>query len=491
MVVGKSDDFFATEDDVDLYMRLQAQQAYSAALIQHLAVNPSDSYVDPSTGRYLQDQDHYLAYPSSILQETSAAPASATFPTPTPTRDSSPHENAYASTGFNLDNLVQPPFDVALPYDIEAESSDPTQLSLAYYSGVPGMYSQSIKEEEDSDPYASGMYGIPIHHQISRSNSSKAAPKRKYKRSSTIPTSTEDQASPAASTSPPSTQVGMVSGMIGTQSSQDHYHHPPSIMKSSSGVSSIDLDRYSPYALSRNDSITSTSTAAGGDFERKRRNQVKVACIHCKKACKKCDECRPCTRCVRIGLGDSCYDAPRKERKRGFKRGPYNKRRDSMDSNGEWSPVDTASELDSGHYLEARYNSRDRLDVPQQLDERYSHRYSEHHRHRHHQYMDEYKDSHGGSEEDNGNSNNGGTGVSSSGSTSSQAAGGQPEEYDTNQGYVESYHEDMDPSAPATAFAASGYYYPEQSASGIENLVPQYVSPMSIFQPQSAQSIVM
>ncbi|KAJ3200464.1 hypothetical protein HK099_002635 [Clydaea vesicula] len=68
--------------------------------------------------------------------------------------------------------------------------------------------------------------------------------------------------------------------------------------------------------------------------ERKRRTQVKVACIHCKKACKKCDDVRPCTRCVRIGFGNSCSDAPRKERKKGFKRGPYNKqaRRDSIDS---------------------------------------------------------------------------------------------------------------------------------------------------------------
>lgn len=84
------------------------------------------------------------------------------------------------------------------------------------------------------------------------------------------------------------------------------------------------------------------------DTERKRRAQVKVACIHCKKACKKCDDIRPCSRCVRIGFANNCLDAPRKERKKGFKRGPYNKgRRDSMESIGDsqdWSPVDSGSE---------------------------------------------------------------------------------------------------------------------------------------------------
>ncbi|KAJ3414878.1 hypothetical protein HDV05_005942 [Chytridiales sp. JEL 0842] len=56
----------------------------------------------------------------------------------------------------------------------------------------------------------------------------------------------------------------------------------------------------------------------------KRRPQVKIACQHCKRACKKCDEQRPCGRCARLGLPD-CNDAPRKERKKGFKRGPYKK----------------------------------------------------------------------------------------------------------------------------------------------------------------------
>lgn len=47
-----------------------------------------------------------------------------------------------------------------------------------------------------------------------------------------------------------------------------------------------------------------------------RRNQVKVACVNCKKACKKCDQGRPCQRCIKLGLESSCVDAPRKSRKK-------------------------------------------------------------------------------------------------------------------------------------------------------------------------------
>jgi hypothetical protein len=63
----------------------------------------------------------------------------------------------------------------------------------------------------------------------------------------------------------------------------------------------------------------------------KRRVQVKIACVHCKKACKKCDNVRPCNRCERLGLADTCVDAPRKERKKGMKRGPYRR----FDENGK------------------------------------------------------------------------------------------------------------------------------------------------------------
>ncbi|KAG2208483.1 hypothetical protein INT47_010179 [Mucor saturninus] len=58
----------------------------------------------------------------------------------------------------------------------------------------------------------------------------------------------------------------------------------------------------------------------------KRRSQVKNACVNCQKACKKCDEGRPCQRCIKLGITDTCFDSPRKERKKGFKRGPYRKK---------------------------------------------------------------------------------------------------------------------------------------------------------------------
>lgn len=113
-------------------------------------------------------------------------------------------------------------------------------------------------------------------------------------------------------------------------------------------------------ARASSSSVDGSTGALLNSNGKKRRSQVKIACIHCKKACKKCDDVRPCTRyvsspatfdlnfplshahrCVRIGLADNCIDAPRKERKKGFKRGPYNKgRRDSVDSigsNEEWA----------------------------------------------------------------------------------------------------------------------------------------------------------
>lgn len=59
---------------------------------------------------------------------------------------------------------------------------------------------------------------------------------------------------------------------------------------------------------------------------RLKRKQVKNACTNCANACKRCDEARPCERCVKYGLGDSCVDGQRKERKKGIKRGPYKRR---------------------------------------------------------------------------------------------------------------------------------------------------------------------
>ena len=48
----------------------------------------------------------------------------------------------------------------------------------------------------------------------------------------------------------------------------------------------------------------------------RRRVQVKLACINCRKSCKKCEEKRPCSRCVSMGIPEKCIDAPRRERRR-------------------------------------------------------------------------------------------------------------------------------------------------------------------------------
>ncbi|ORY00262.1 hypothetical protein K493DRAFT_312881 [Basidiobolus meristosporus CBS 931.73] len=62
------------------------------------------------------------------------------------------------------------------------------------------------------------------------------------------------------------------------------------------------------------------------ETSRPKRKQVKNACINCQKACKKCDEGRPCQRCIKYGLGDTCRNSVRKERRKGERRGPYIKK---------------------------------------------------------------------------------------------------------------------------------------------------------------------
>ncbi|ORY93846.1 hypothetical protein BCR43DRAFT_347634 [Syncephalastrum racemosum] len=73
-----------------------------------------------------------------------------------------------------------------------------------------------------------------------------------------------------------------------------------------------------------------------------KRKQVKNACVNCQKACKKCDNGRPCQRCIKLGLTATCVDSPRKERRKGIKRGPYKKRQTSQ------SPSSTSTTQTSG-----------------------------------------------------------------------------------------------------------------------------------------------
>lgn len=98
-------------------------------------------------------------------------------------------------------------------------------------------------------------------------------------------------------------------------------HQPPPLLSSSATASGLPLGAQS----------TSPEMYPGSASSKKKRSQVKNACINCQKACKKCDDGRPCSRCVKYGLSDTCQDSQRKERKKGIKRGPY-KRRQNVNS---------------------------------------------------------------------------------------------------------------------------------------------------------------
>ena len=80
-------------------------------------------------------------------------------------------------------------------------------------------------------------------------------------------------------------------------------------------------DYFQISSLNDNSMKRSVACQTIGEYElneikyRPKRSLVKIACIHCKKACKKCDDSRPCGRCVRSGNSESCVDAPRKKRK--------------------------------------------------------------------------------------------------------------------------------------------------------------------------------
>ncbi|KAI8146875.1 hypothetical protein BJV82DRAFT_664975 [Fennellomyces sp. T-0311] len=69
-----------------------------------------------------------------------------------------------------------------------------------------------------------------------------------------------------------------------------------------------------------------TVPSSGINQMQAKRKQVKNACTNCQKACKKCDDARPCPRCIKYGIGDTCVNSVRKERKKGIKRGPYKRR---------------------------------------------------------------------------------------------------------------------------------------------------------------------
>jgi len=93
-------------------------------------------------------------------------------------------------------------------------------------------------------------------------------------------------------------------------------------------------DTQKPTVNSTNTSITTTKsqnnnnvTTANGAVRVRKRHQVKVACVNCRKACKKCDEARPCARCIKMDLCATCVDGERKPREKGVRRGPYKRQK--------------------------------------------------------------------------------------------------------------------------------------------------------------------
>ncbi|KAJ3312244.1 hypothetical protein HDV04_003287 [Boothiomyces sp. JEL0838] len=69
----------------------------------------------------------------------------------------------------------------------------------------------------------------------------------------------------------------------------------------------------------------------------KKREQVKLACTNCRKACKKCSECRPCQRCNSYGI--ECVDAVREPRKKKRKTERDSERTDFSDLDPELDKI--------------------------------------------------------------------------------------------------------------------------------------------------------
>ncbi|KIY70039.1 hypothetical protein CYLTODRAFT_452066 [Cylindrobasidium torrendii FP15055 ss-10] len=99
-----------------------------------------------------------------------------------------------------------------------------------------------------------------------------------------------------------------------------------------------------------------TTASAPGRPVRQKRRQVKNACVKCQKACKKCEDVRPCARCTRYGTADECVDSKRKERRKGFKRGPY-KKRDDKGRRDEVAKAKAAAALGAPAYDSPMYAS--------------------------------------------------------------------------------------------------------------------------------------
>ncbi|KAJ3102472.1 hypothetical protein HDU97_000554 [Phlyctochytrium planicorne] len=203
------------------------------------------------------------------------------------------------------------------------------------------MSMQSIKEESVASISSTGRRRSDAGLKLSQTQA--PGPKRKSRRPSMAKMDSADAAALASAVAPMgSAPNGGRGGMIG--SAEPGLHCGEVDDQDNGGVGGSALSPPSGGGME----LQNYSNVEGGPFanvERKRRRQVKVACTHCKKACKKCDDQRPCSRCIRLNLGPCC-DAPRKERRKGFKRGPYNKRKDGVKHGGSGSGSESPTDSD-------------------------------------------------------------------------------------------------------------------------------------------------
>lgn len=73
---------------------------------------------------------------------------------------------------------------------------------------------------------------------------------------------------------------------------------------------------YSRYSHGPMFAATATMPAPSEAPAKKRRPQVKLACMNCRRQHAGCTDSRPCERCTRLGLASSCEDIPRRKRSR-------------------------------------------------------------------------------------------------------------------------------------------------------------------------------
>ncbi|GJQ08743.1 hypothetical protein GpartN1_g534.t1 [Galdieria partita] len=105
----------------------------------------------------------------------------------------------------------------------------------------------------------------------------------------------------------------------GNNSNEENFWNED-ISISSDRIVSNDINLVCGGSFSSAASFQEVKTTASQHKKRRRVFRVvRVSCTHCRQAKQACDDFRPCMRCVRLGLQDSCVDAPTSRPRRGSK----------------------------------------------------------------------------------------------------------------------------------------------------------------------------